>query len=98
MGSLVQHLDKVIAGLAFVSLTTAKIIMVIIIDELHCLLAEFACSWLLGALLSVVPVLILFGSKCTIFTGDANMFFFIMLLFLRFRDASATLLAFVVLP
>jgi len=72
--------------------------MVIIINELDCLIAEFAWPWLLGALLSMVPILILFGSKCTIFTGDGRMFFFIVLLFLRFRHTGATLLAFVVLP
>ena len=98
MSSLVHHLDKVIAGLAFVSLTTAKIIMVVIINELDCLLAEFAWPWLLGTLISVVPILVLFGSKCTIFTGDGHMFFFIMLFFFRFRHASTTLLAFIILP
>jgi len=98
MSSLVHHLHKTIAGLAFISLTTAKIIMVIIIYELDCLLAEFTGPWLLGALLSMVSILILLCSKCTIFTGDGCMFFFIMLLFLRFRHAGATLLALVVLP
>ena len=98
MRSLIHHLHEVIARLAFVSLTTTKVIMVIIINELDGLLAELAGSWLLGALVSMVCILILFSSKCTIFTGYTLMFFFIVLLFLAFGNTSATLLAFVVLP
>lgn len=98
MSSLVHHLHKVAAGLAFVSLTTAKIIMVIIINKLDYLSAEFTRPWLLGALFCMVPILILFSSKCTVFTGNNCMFFFIMLLFLCFRHTGTTLLALVVLP
>jgi hypothetical protein len=71
--------------------------MIIIINELDSLFAEFTCSWLLSALLRMVPILILFSSKSTIFTGYTNMFFFIVLLFFAFGNASATLLAFVIL-
>lgn len=72
--------------------------MVIIINELYGLPAEFALSWLLSALFSVVSILILFSSKSTIFTCYIRMFFFIVLFFLAFGNTSATLLAFVVLP
>lgn len=98
MSLLVHHLHEVTAGRALVSLATTKIIMVIVINELDGLLAELAGSWLLGALLGMVSVLILFSRECTIFTGYTRVFFFIMLLFLAFGNASATLLASVVLP
>ena len=59
MSLLVHQLDKVPTSFTFISLTSAKVIVVVVLEERDSLAAELTRPWLLGALLGVLSVLML---------------------------------------
>ena len=56
---LVHQLNEVPASLTFISLTSTKVIVVVVLEVRDSLAAELTRPWLLGALLGMISILML---------------------------------------